>query len=190
MKANLLLETLSHDVDNIIRIVETDFSDLPTDNLNWKENSQSWSILECIEHLNRYSRYYHSEIKKALNAAASIDNEEATSTWLGNKFINMMSPKNLKKQKTLKHLNPSNSKLEVTVIAEFLQHQQTLKMLLQKTAKQSLNKTKVRVEFFKLLKINLGDAFQFLIAHEQRHMIQLQNILLKLNHTGEPTLKV
>ena len=29
--------------------------------LNWKESSKSWSVLECLEHLNLYGQFYIPE---------------------------------------------------------------------------------------------------------------------------------
>ena len=39
---------------------------LPESKLNFKEDPEKWSILECIEHLNRYGDYYLPEIEKAV----------------------------------------------------------------------------------------------------------------------------
>ncbi|MBA4055707.1 MAG: DinB family protein, partial [Marivirga sp.] len=42
-----------------------------------------------------------------------------------------------------------------------------------------LNKSHVPVEFMKLLKMNLGDALTFVIVHEQRHISQAKNGLIR-----------
>ena len=34
--------------------------------LNWKQNSESWSVLECLEHLNLYGYFYIPEIEKTI----------------------------------------------------------------------------------------------------------------------------
>ena len=34
--------------------------------LNWKENPTSWSVLECLEHLNLYGDFYIPELHKQL----------------------------------------------------------------------------------------------------------------------------
>ena len=33
------------------------FRDLPIEELNHKENTEKWSVLECIEHLNLYGDF-------------------------------------------------------------------------------------------------------------------------------------
>ena len=40
------------------------FRSLPVTELNFKENPERWSILECIEHLNMYGDFYLPEIEK------------------------------------------------------------------------------------------------------------------------------
>jgi len=65
MKSNDLLNKLHKDVLAIIGTAK-EFETLPESDLNWKEHPKKWSILECLEHLNRYSDYYHLEIKKAI----------------------------------------------------------------------------------------------------------------------------
>jgi hypothetical protein len=178
MSSHELLTALKHDVTEIISITEKDYANLPLSVLNKKQDQSSWSMLECFEHLNRYCRYYNIAVTKKLAPGRAEVNAEVSSTWLGRKSIAMMHPSNQKKQKTLKHLNPENSNLDTTVIAEFLQHQHELLSLLDKAKKVDINKTKVPVEFFKLLSLTLGEALQFVIVHEQRHFIQLKKVFL------------
>ena len=54
--------------------------------LNHKPSPQSWSALECLEHLNRYGDFYIPEISKRLNAATKEQASTFKSTWLGNYF--------------------------------------------------------------------------------------------------------
>lgn len=179
MNSHELLIALKNDVKEIISITEKDYANLPLNLLNKKKHDSSWSMLECFEHLNRYCRYYNIAIAKKLVPGQADVNPEVDSTWLGRKSIAMMHPSNQKKQKTLKHLNPVNSDLAVTVISEFLQHQIELVSMLDKARKVDINRIKVPVEFFKLFSLTLGEAFQFVIVHEQRHFIQLKKAFLE-----------
>jgi hypothetical protein len=178
MNSHELLTALKNDVNEIISITKKDLANLPLTLLNKKQDQSSWSILECFEHLNRYCRYYNVAVAKKLVPGRAEVNPEVASTWLGRKSIAMMHPSNPKKQKTLKHLNPANGNLDVAVITEFLQHQQELLSMLDKAKTVDINRTKVPVEFFKLLSMTLGEALQFVIVHEQRHFIQLKKAFL------------
>ena len=72
------------------------------------------------------------------------------------------------------------SKIEGDVLKTFFDNQTKLVFLLEEAQNVNLNKLKIPVEFFKLLKINLGDCFQFLIAHEQRHVNQAIKVKEKM----------
>ncbi len=178
MQSEMLLNNLSKEVETIQNDVLNQFEKIPLEILNWKENAESWSIAECLEHLNIYSAYYLPAIEMQINQARK-DSEnlkrEAKSTWFGKFSIKSIDPANVKKQKTLKHLNPSNSQLEANVVKRFQDNQTKLLKLLKEAKSINLNKVKIPVEFFKLVKINAGDCFQFLIAHEKRHIIQATN---------------
>ncbi|MFM7024237.1 MAG: hypothetical protein ACKOXB_14785 [Flavobacteriales bacterium] len=90
--------------------------------LNMKKDADSWSILECIEHLNLYGDYYLPEIRKEIEKSNTVFKEEFRSGLLGNYFANLMLPKEgMQKMKTFKDKNPANSHLTVAVIDRFIE---------------------------------------------------------------------
>ena len=183
MQSEILLKNLTNDVSVIQDEIHTQLKGLSSEQLNWKENDDRWSIAECLEHLNIYAAYYLPTIEKRIEMVKkNVANGkiEAKSTWFGNFSIKLIHPDNIKKQKTMKHLNPSRSIIEGGVIERFLNHQAKLQVLLVAAKMVDINNIKIPVEFFKLLKINLGDCFQFLIAHERRHIIQVINVKSKV----------
>lgn len=190
MNSSQLLDTLIRDVQTLIEATERDFLVLPFEALNTKRNTESWSILECFEHLNRYNRFYNKAASVSIEKAKESLPHPVKSTWIGKQSIDYIHPRNTKKLKTMKHLNPVLSNLDGSVIDEFLLHQRELLNILEKAKKVNLNTTKVPIEFFRLLKMNLGDALQFLIVHQQRHFIQLTNLLNSNRQPQESYLKV
>jgi DinB superfamily len=151
--------------------------------LCWKENENSWNILECLEHLNLYGNYYLPEIETAIqNSEKEVLNIEYTSGFWGNYFAKSMLPKaNLNKMKTFKSKNPLNAKLDKSVIDTFINQQLKLIVLLNEAKEVNLNKVKIGITISKFLKLKLGDTFQFLINHNIRHMTQIQNLLANMN---------
>ncbi|WP_268846241.1 DinB family protein [Flavobacterium aestivum] len=149
--------------------------------LNWKENKESWSVLECLEHLNLYGDYYLPEIKKAIENTNSNNVEYFESGFLGNYFANSMLPKEkLNKMKTFKDKNPLNSKLDRETIDRFISQQQSLIELLNKSKSVNLNGVKITVSISKWIKLKLGDTFRFIINHNLRHIKQIENVQLKM----------
>jgi DinB superfamily len=185
-----MLQSLLVEIVSIEDAVKNEFTLLPESRLNWKENPSSWSILECIEHLNLYCCYYNHQLRKSIARAKGKNYpvEKPKSTWLGRKFIDMMHPDNIKKQKTLKRMNPANSALDVSVLEKFLQYQRELHLIIGDAQSVNLNKSHVPVEFMKLLRMNLGDALTFVIVHERRHIAQAKNVLIRNVPVGKASL--
>lgn len=178
MTNQTLINNLIKDVENIVLIVENEFKELTINQLNQKENVDKWSVLECIEHLNRYHAYYNTAIKEGLLAAkANTADKPYKNGWFGKMSIDMMSPDNLKKQKAIAKFNPVGSQLTKDTLTQFLIYQQELLDLLALAKCKNINQRKVPVEFFKLMKMKIGDALAFVVTHEQRHILQAQNVI-------------
>ena len=173
MDTNTFLAQLQAAVRNLQAVVETELAPLDDFSLNFKPSPDRWSVLECLEHLNRYSRYYNPAIGKAVQQVAkATKNTPIRYSWLGRKSIAMMEPGNSKQYKTVKHMNPAGSTLGRDVLTEFLAHQTQLLTLLTAAQAADLNKKAVPVEFFRLLKLGTGEALEFVVRHQERHVQQ------------------
>lgn len=150
------------------------FLQLKASELNWKASEKEWSILECIEHLNRYGDFYLPEISQRIAAAEQKEgNLIFKSGWLGNYFAKSMLPREkLNKMNTFKSMNPVGSKLDKSVLEKFIDQQKQMLDLLQKARKVDLNKTKTSISISKLIKLKLGDTFRVVIYHNERHIVQ------------------
>jgi hypothetical protein len=177
MHTATLLQQLQQQVQDILATVEREFQPLPDHKLQYKPAPDRWSVLECLEHLNRYARYYHPALATALTQVAPNTNQELRFTWIGRKSYEMMRPENLTSHKTLARMNPGQSRLGREVLAEFRQHQQEMLALLVQAAGKSLNHKAVPIEFFRLLRLRVGEALLFVVAHTQRHVQQAQRVV-------------
>lgn len=146
--------------------------------LNSRITTDSWSALECIEHLNRYGNFYLPEIKTRIRQSQSEPEPEFKSGWLGNYFAESMRPKaKLNKMKTFAKMDPIHSRLGRSVLETFITQQQQLLQLLGKSETISLNKTKTGISITKFIRLKLGDTFRFLIYHNERHIQQAKRAL-------------
>ena len=180
---------------------------LSNEQLNIRPDSESWTILECIEHLNRYSNFYLQEIEKRIDEKMDKQqNKEKLnpyqdyifkSGFLGNYAANAMLPvqkgvvtisenqnptgnhflKIGNKMKTFKDKNPIHSGVDRKVLDTFIDDQNEFIRLLEKSKNVNLNKTKVSLSI-PLLKFNLGDTFRFIINHQVRHFFQIEKLLM------------
>lgn len=149
--------------------------------LQFKLNKDSWSILECLEHLNLYSDFYVPEIKKRIESSKLKKGKHFKSGYLGNKFaLDMLPKENMKTMNTFKSKNPINSKLDSEkIILKFINQQEEMLSLLEIAKGKNLSKIKTSITL-PFLKFRLGDTFRFVIYHNERHIVQAQKVL-KLN---------
>ena len=177
IKADSLLSDLKETTRQLLNKAEL-LQQKPISVLYWKENQDSWSVLECLEHLNLYGDFYLVEIEKSIKLAKNSAEPIFKSGMLGNYFAESMLPKaKLNKMKTFKDKNPINSKLDKKVIDRFMQQQKQLIDLLEKARLVSLNTTKTSISISKWVKLKLGDTFRFFINHQIRHFKQIENLL-------------
>lgn len=173
--SNLIEMTSSH-INYAKQLLET-----PEDSLQHKINTNSWSVLECLEHLNRYSTFYNTEINKKINASSLPFSETFKSTYLGNKFAKDMLPKEgMKTMKTFKSKNPNLSNLnKEEVLLSFINAQEEMLALLKRSYSKNLNKIKTKTTI-PFLKFKLGDTLRFVIHHNERHINQAKRVLSNL----------
>ena len=176
MKSEKLIQSLiEHTKQNINQAEKLKENDLQS--LSWKQNSASCNILECIEHLNLYGDFYLPQIESKIKNAKAKAEVEFNSGILGNYFAKSMLPKEkLNKMKTFKNKNPLGFKLDKSVIDRFIDQQNELLRLLGQSKNVSLNKVKIPISISSLLRLKLGDTFQFFINHIIRHLNQVQKI--------------
>lgn len=159
------------------------FKTLSQDELNHRNTPSSWSILECLEHLNLYGDFYLPEIDQRLSVVGPSDKDQFTSSWLGNYFaVSMLPGKNgkLNKMKTFKSMNPIHKQLTASVIDRFAEQQDQLLQLLERAKTADLSKVKTSISISKWIKLRLGDTFRVVVYHNQRHIVQAMNVVKAL----------
>jgi len=166
----------SHTADFLRRADE--LKSLPIDKLTRKNISESWSALECLEHLNMYADFYNPAIRSAIKNSKQPAQDKFKSGWLGGYFAKSMLPKEkLNKMKTFKDKNPIYAALDSSTIDRFIAQQNEFLSLLNEAEKVNLNTTKTPVTISKLIRLKLGDTFLFLVNHNIRHFAQLERVL-------------
>ena len=172
-----LLHDLKVITEQNIQFVENILSE--TDKkLNFRLSEKNWSILECLEHVNRYGKFYIPEIRKRIENSDTKSTEIFISGILGNYFAKSMLPKEkLNTMKTFKSMNPIHSTLDKSVLNEFITQQQQIIHLLNEAENIDLNKVKTSISITNLIQFKLGDTFRFVIYHTLRHIEQAKRNL-------------
>lgn len=184
---NDLLKQLEDSVNELISYAKY-LQELDSMKLNRQGHPGKWSIAQVIEHLNSYNRYYLPEINKALQHGKEQNvsfNAVFRPGVFGNYFTKLMQPgadgKIGNKMNAPKDHRP-DAHLDVSeVFKEFLARQQMLLSYLKDARVTDIGKLRVPISISRFVKLKLGDTFRFLIAHQQRHMLQAQRVLKELS---------
>ena len=81
-----LLSELRNETAKAISQLE-EFKDYSMQELNCKPSDSEWSILECIEHLCLYGKFYLPEIEKCLKNAKTENKLFFKSGFIGDYFV-------------------------------------------------------------------------------------------------------
>jgi uncharacterized damage-inducible protein DinB len=192
INSNVLISRLQSDVRKIILLCH-ELRQQPANILEQEPAADRWSVAQVLEHLNIYARYYGGAIEKKLHLHQTIAAGYFTSGWLGNYFTKIMEPQDdgtvKRKMKSPGNARPSTKPDSGDMLTEFLQHQYQLLNLLEISRQADLNKIRVPTSLHSFIKLKMGDTFSFLIAHEQRHFLQILKSLqeVKAEKFGQTT---
>lgn len=157
---------------------------LSLNELTWRNKPGSWNVLECIEHLNFYGDFYLPEIEKKIKSSHKGAEKYFKSGFLGNQFAKAMLPgEKGKKMKTFKSHDPLGKTIEKGVIDHFIQQQHKMQHLLEQAKQVSLTRTKTAISISRWIKLRLGDTLRIVIYHNDRHILQANNII-KAQYAG------
>jgi hypothetical protein len=179
-KSSELIDSLQRDVKKLIEAAQHMQQHDPV-KLSYPPEEGKWSVAQALEHLNMYNRHYLPLMEKLMMEKAGEGGAWFNPGRLGNYFTRSMMPSNVyevkNKMKGMKAYNPERGLHVETVFREFLDHQQKFLQLLEIARKRDLENIRVPITLSRFVRLKLGDMFRFLIAHEQRHMVQARNVL-------------
>jgi hypothetical protein len=145
-----------------------------------------WSVVQVLEHLNSYGRYYLLAIERALEKDKPAI-EVFKPGWLGNYFTKLMKPGEngviANKMQSPKEHRPSKYLDVLPVLTTFLEQQHYLLELLELAKSKNIASIRIPVSISRLIRLKSGDTFRFLVAHEQRHFVQIDNTLAMIKGT-------
>lgn len=167
-----LLDRLYKRVENHLYEAIHNFQNMSEQSLLASSAAGGWSIAQCLQHLNEYGDYYLPAMEKAIMNNPDAVKHGFKSSWFGSYFTKMMEPETgKKKMKAFKKYNPPAQLNAYAVVAAFIQQQERLLTLLQKASSADLD-VRIPISLTPLIRLKLGDTFQFVIAHDERHIQQ------------------
>lgn len=177
-----LLEHLEKSFSDQISFIGTTLETLTEEQSMVALDEENWSTKEITEHLNTYMRYYLPRIQKVLAKSKNIENQDLKYApgVLPRYMIAQIKPEKKKKLKARPlHIPEAQQKSFRQVLTEFSAHMKSLGLLLNQARGVDLNKYPIAVSVMRILKFPLGAVLEFLISHNERHMLQIKTLLNK-----------
>lgn len=176
MDTNSLLIDLEQDVERHLAEAVRSYQNWTAEKLLEKPKDGGWSVAECLWHLNSYGDYYLPRIEKGL-AHPSGANPFFRSSLIGAWFTRLMKPRpGMTKFKAFKDHVPPPGIDPLQTVAEFIQQQEALLSLLRRAKSADLSAIRIGISIMPWFTLKLGDVFQFLVAHQERHMVQAARV--------------
>lgn len=187
MNNNELLDQLIRDTRDVQQrarqLLSIDLKDLSA-----KPDADRWSVLQCVEHMNISDAHYLMELERVFNSPIERSSKSFRPGWLGNLFVKAIKPRANghipNKMKTFRKFQPEID-VHFDTLAKFIEDQDVLVDFINKCKQLDLNKNKVVSAIGRIVVFRLGDGLRFLTAHNQRHILQVENTLKEVQSTKE-----
>ena len=157
------------------------FRQLPDPTLRYRPTPDQWSVLDCLEHINLMYADYLPRLQAAIAHASPTHRDTYSPGFWGQKMIRGQRPKQGRrnmKMKTFNKMNPlTDHKTSDQIFDTFFRYHAQLGQLLHQSEALDWNQVKVASAIGPLLRFKLGDCFQALMAHTERHLLQGQEVL-------------
>lgn len=181
MDSHLLIKDLQAIVQDQLRRMD-ELLELPIHRLKQRPRPKAWSALEVVEHLNILSGHYVNRLRKAYDGDAVFLKESFLPGGWGEKFTTSMRPlpdgRVPGPMRTLWFFEPKAAQAKgMRSLQEFRALLEEEALLLEKALSQGLEGPRITSTLGPILRFNIGDAFRFMIAHQQRHFLQIERAL-------------
>lgn len=180
-------ESFIERTNNARNYVEQEIGALQPDIVNWKETSKKWSVLEVVSHLNQVYQLYLDNFEKVLKNAPTLSSSETNkkqSTLLGGLSAYSMKPKGKKrrfKMKTFDFFEPvSKAESPNETIVLFLENKSRFREIIEQSRLKDVKGIKIPTALGQKIKFYIPECIDFLMSHEERHIVQIEGILDKL----------
>jgi len=170
-----------HDRIELIRNNLQPFLRLADEQLLKSHAPGKWCIAEIFEHLNIMHGSMLLSIGKGMHKAPINSRESFSSGWLGRKIYQYTMPRpdgTVFSMKTHRRFNAGTAPLHPRkVLDTFMSQLDELDHVIDLCVYVDLQKVKLPFPFARGLKLRLGDALRFMVAHCERHLLQARNTL-------------
>lgn len=170
-------EALSSDAEALV-------APLTDAQFHWKPTPTSWSVAQCIEHLNVTARIYLPFLDEAIANAIRrglYGPGPFRYNWIGRLFVFLLEPPARLRTRAPEAFQPIADRPRREVMAGFRAFQVQYVDRLRQANGIDLARARVRSPSPYWLRIPLGSAFALTAAHERRHLWQARQIITRMS---------
>ncbi len=146
---------------------------------NWRPGPASWSMSECLLHLNITGESMRRPLESVIQqgrARGLFGQGPFRYGFLGNWLLRMTEPPPKRKFRASRSLTPTNGNPITALLPTFLFYQDEFIRRLHEANGLDLARIKVALPANRLLRLSLGQFFGFIAAHERRHLWQARAV--------------
>jgi hypothetical protein len=175
-------------VDENTKLFIDRFNNFSKSELNWKPNTNDWSVAQIIDHLIKTNSSYFriSEIINDKNYKQSVFSKfPFYPKIIGNLILKSVDPDNKRKTKTMKVFTPSYSEIEKKIIMEFIDSQSELLIWIKSNEEQILSREIIPSPVSNKIVYHFDTVIDILVNHQKRHYNQACNIFNSMEENGK-----
>ncbi|HVG69248.1 MAG TPA: DinB family protein, partial [Vicinamibacterales bacterium] len=146
----------------------------------WQPSPGSWSVAQCLDHLNATARMYLPRLDEGIAEAMRrglYGEGPFAHDFIGKFFVRTMEPPPRLKVKAPASFHPAPQRSRAEIMAAFRAYQVQFVDRLRQASGLDLRRAKVMSPASTWIKMSLNSGFALMVAHERRHLWQAQQVL-------------
>jgi hypothetical protein len=170
-------EQISADADQLA-------SPLSDAQFTWQPSPESWSVAQCLDHLNATAREYLPMLDEGIADAIRrglYNPGPYTYNWIGRLMAWIVDPDTRIRARAPKGFLPPAGRPRHDVMAAFRAYQVQYIDRLRQANGLDLARARVASPAARWIRMPLGSGFATMVAHERRHLAQARRVIQKLS---------
>jgi hypothetical protein len=154
------------------------FGTLRPEQLNWKPNSEEWSIGQCLEHVHIATNAYITPIQHVVDGVQRKPTLWQRLPFLPSIFGRLLTtevrPETSARVQAPKAFHPTQSQVDSTIVQQLLVQQDRLIRLMQASQSLPVERIIISSPAAAFVTYSVLNAFRIILTHEQHHLEQIR----------------
>ncbi len=177
------IKNLTETIARVEQTARVEFGPLDAAQLNWRPAEDRWSIGQCLDHLVIGNTPYFQIFESIRNGTKQTTFWERLpllpGIW-GALVLKTVKPGTTRKSRAPKIFTPSREPVPSDIVEKFCQQQRELTTAIEALAETGLDAHIITSPVARFVTYSLRSALAIIVAHEERHLQQAQNVLSEL----------